>query len=74
MVALKDGKPTPVPRLVCRTREDKARYIQAKMRRELGINYREDRNAFLAQFDSMADSELDSLLPDEAKASDIQGI
>ena len=69
MVSLKDGKPTPVPRLICRTREDKARYIQAKMRRELGIKYREDRNSFLSQFDSMTDSELDALLPVEARVS-----
>ena len=69
IVALKDGKPTPVPRLICRTREDKARYIQAKMRRELGIKYREDRNAFLAQFDGMSDSELDALLPGDARSS-----
>lgn len=62
MIALKDGKPTPVPRLVCRTREDKARYIQAKMRREMGLRYREERDRFLHQFDNMDDSELDALL------------
>lgn len=66
MVALKDGKPTPVPRLVCRTREDKARYIQAKMRREMGLRYREERDRFLAQFEEMDDAHLDALIAGEA--------
>ena len=63
MVALVDGKPSPVPRLVCRTREDKARYIQAKMRREMGLKYRKERDAFLQQFEAMTDKELDALMP-----------
>lgn len=62
MVALKDGKPTPVPRLVCRTREDKARYIQAKIRRELGLKYREERDRFLQQYETMDDAALDALI------------
>lgn len=62
MVALKEGKPTPVPRLVCRNREDKARYIQAKMRREMGFKYREERDAFLHQFDTLDDAALDALI------------
>ncbi|HLK60597.1 MAG TPA: acyl-CoA thioesterase [Chthonomonadaceae bacterium] len=61
MIALKDGKPTPVPRLICRTREDKARYIQARMRREMGLRYREERDKFLQQIESMDDAELDAL-------------
>lgn len=65
MVALKDGKPTPVPRLVCRTREDKARCIQAKMRRERGLQYREERDRFLQQFETMDDAELDALLAEQ---------
>lgn len=62
MVALKDNKPTPVPRLICRTREDKSRFIQAKMRRELGLKYREETKEFLEQFNRMSDSELDALI------------
>jgi uncharacterized protein (TIGR00369 family) len=65
LVALKDGKPTPVPRLVCRTREDKARYIQAKMRREMGLRYREERDRFLQQFEDMDDAALDALIAGE---------
>jgi uncharacterized protein (TIGR00369 family) len=65
MVAIADGKPTPVPRLVCRTREDKARLIQARMRRELGLRYREERDRFLQQYEGMDDAELDALLAEQ---------
>ena len=68
MVALKDGKPTEVPRLVCRTREDKARYIQAKMRREMGIRYREERDRFLQQFADLDDAALDDLIAGKPNA------
>ncbi|HZT40569.1 MAG TPA: acyl-CoA thioesterase [Chthonomonadaceae bacterium] len=67
MVAIQEGKPVPVPRLVCRTREDKARYIQAKMRREMGLRYREERDRFLEQFANMSDSELDTLIAEQQK-------
>ena len=62
IISLKDGKPNPVPRLVCRTREDKARYIQAKMRREMSLRYREERDQFLQQVAGMDDAELDALI------------
>ena len=60
MVALVDGLPAPVPRLVCRTREDKARYIQAKIRRMLGQRYREERDRFREQYQAMDDAALDA--------------
>jgi acyl-CoA hydrolase len=66
MVAVTDGVPTLVPRLVFRTREDKARYIQAKMRREMGVRYREDRDEFVKQFADMSDEELDSLIAESS--------
>ena len=62
MVSLVDGKPNQVPRLICRTRADKARYIQSKMRREMGLRYREERDKFLQQFENMTDEELDGLI------------
>ena len=65
LVALKDSKPAKVPRLVCRTREDKARFIQAKMRREMGIRYREERDRFLSQVNGMDDAELDALIAEK---------
>jgi acyl-CoA hydrolase len=65
MVSLVDGKPQPVPRLIPRTREDKARYIQAKMRREMSLKYREERDRFLEQFSGMSDEELDALIVED---------
>jgi uncharacterized protein (TIGR00369 family) len=62
MVAIRDGRPASVPRLVPRTREDKARYIAAKMRREMGIRYREERDRFLREHENMDDAELDRLI------------
>jgi len=67
MVAMEGGKPAAVPRLVCRTREDKARYIQAKMRREMGLKYREERDRFLKQFDDMSDEDLDALIRESSQ-------
>jgi len=62
MVSLVDGKPNAVPQLICRTREDKAHYIQAKMRRDLSLRYRKERDSFLHQFDDMDDADLDALI------------
>lgn len=62
MVHLEEGKPAMVPRLLCRTREDKARYIQAKMRRELSLRQREERDKFLEQFEELPDDELERLI------------
>lgn len=62
MVAISNGKPTPVPKLICRTREDKARCIASKMRRVMGLKYREERDRFLSQYDQMDDAELDALI------------
>ena len=59
---VQNPRPRAVPKLICRTREDKARYIQAKMRRERGMEYRKERDAFLKQFDALTDGELDVLL------------
>lgn len=59
---IENPRPRPVPKLICRTRDDKARFIQAKMRRESGREYRTERDAFLKQFADLSDTELDALL------------
>ena len=43
MVALKDGRPCEVPRLIVETHEDKVRYLQAKLRREMIAKMRSHR-------------------------------
>ena len=62
---VENGRPRLVPRLVCRTRDDKARFIQARMRRERGMEYREERNQFLDEFAHLTDDALDALIPAE---------
>ena len=63
---VQNGRPRSVPALRCRTRDDKARYIQAKMRRERGIAYRKERDTFLQHFSTLSDSELDALISETA--------
>lgn len=46
MVAIKDGKPTPVPQLICQTREDRLRFLEGKLRREM-------RNKLTKHFDEV---------------------
>lgn len=61
-VALRDGRPAEVPRLRCETREDKIRFIEGHMRRQL---QRKEKAELDAQFESLrnaADEELDRLL------------
>lgn len=59
---IQDGRPRPVPRLICRTREDKVRHLQAKLRREHGLHYRRERERLLAELESLSDSDLDAQL------------
>jgi acyl-CoA hydrolase len=61
-VALRDGKAAPVLRLVPRTREGKARYLRAKERRDLGIQYREARQGAAARYDELEEDALDALI------------
>lgn len=62
MVALEDGRPSPVPRLVCETREEKVRFLEGKLRRE----FRQKRLAEVAEtrerLEQSSDAELDALL------------
>lgn len=61
-VALRDGKAVPIAPLVCRTREDKERYLRARMRREMGMRYREERQGLAGQFDDLDEAALDAMI------------
>jgi acyl-CoA hydrolase len=61
-VALRDGKAAPVPQLIARTREDKCRYLRARERRDLGVQYREARAGAAARYDDLDDAALDALI------------
>lgn len=64
---VQNGRPRPVPRLVCRTRDDKIRYIQARLRRQKSLQYRQERDAFLSQVDTLSDDELDARIAEEGR-------
>jgi acyl-CoA hydrolase len=59
-----DGRPTPVPRLVCETREEKVRFLEGFMRRRL----RQDRKAQLesvqSRLNGASDAEIESWFAD----------
>lgn len=66
MVAIKDEKPTPVPKLICETRDDKVRYLEGKLRREMRsvMNVNQQRMTF--GFMNATDEQLDDLLNSES--------
>lgn len=60
MVSITDGKPSPVPRLICETREDKLRFLEGKLRRELRGKQREEFDRVKGELLALDDTELDS--------------
>jgi len=62
MVALKDGRPTPVPRLLFESREDKLRFLEGKIRRELRKRQIAERERVFASYRDASDADLDRLL------------
>ena len=65
MVAIKDGKPTPVPRLICETRQDKIRYLEGRLRRELRGAHNSEFERTYRSFLEASDKRLDELLGQE---------
>jgi len=53
------GKPTPVPRLRVETREDKVKYLEGKLRRELREKQRLELENLIRQIHDLTDEELD---------------
>ena len=65
MVAIRDNRPVEVPRLVCETRDDKIRFLEGKLRRELRARHQEERALLYKQFQEADDAKLDRLLAQE---------
>jgi acyl-CoA hydrolase len=66
MVALDaNGKPVPVPQLLAESREDKLRFLEGKLRRELRNQQRLGLEAKIAQFSQASDEEIERLLQAE---------
>lgn len=60
MVAVEDGKPVPVPRLVCETREEKARFFEGAVRRRFRKERSEQIAALQARLAAASDAEIDA--------------
>jgi acyl-CoA hydrolase len=65
MVALRDNRPAEVPRLICETREEKIRYLEGRLRREMRTLHKEERERLAEEFKRATDDELDALLGSE---------
>lgn len=65
MVAIREGKPTPVPGLICETHEDKVRFLEGRLRRELRFKQREERQRIFDAYEAASDEELERLLAQE---------
>jgi acyl-CoA hydrolase len=63
MVAIDDnGKPVQVPKLHPESIEDKVRFLEGKLRRELRTRHREEFDTLAARFVSASQSELDAFI------------
>lgn len=62
MVALKDGKPNEVPRLIPQTREEKAQFLEGRLRRELRVKQKEEFERVIRAYTEAPEEELDTLL------------
>ena|SRR2546423_7787932 len=62
MVAIKDNKPVEVPRLICETREDKIRFLEGRLRRELRVVQKAEYERLAETFRSADEDELDTVM------------
>lgn len=65
-VAVRDGKPVPVPRLICETREEKMRFLEGRLRREIRAQQRADFERIAEKFRSASDEEMDRMMNSES--------
>lgn len=66
MVALKEGKPVEVPRLICENKEDKVRFLFGKVRRELRKGRLEELAALTERLENADESTLDGWMNDSS--------
>lgn len=66
LVALEDGKPSPVPKLICESGEEKRLYLEGMLRRELRQVRIAELQAIRSAIEMVDDQELDRLIEDPA--------
>lgn len=59
MVAIKDGAPVEVPRLICENREDRINFLEGKLRRDMRGRQKGDFDRMASAIRSMTDAELE---------------
>jgi acyl-CoA hydrolase len=65
MVAIKDERPTEVPRLVCETHEEKVAFLEGRLRREMRGVQRAEFEKLAARLRDLAPADLDRLIAAE---------
>jgi len=66
MVAVRDGKPVPIPPLICETRAEKLHFLEGRLRRELRKKHQEERDELAKKFRDASDEELDRLMASQS--------
>ncbi len=63
MVAIdSEGKPTPVPKLIAETRDEKMRFLEGRTRREMGKKQIANYEELKKKLESMSEAELDKII------------
>jgi len=62
MVAIKDGKPVPVPALICESHDDKVRFLEGKVRREIRASQRTEFALLSDKLKALNEPQLDELI------------
>lgn len=65
MVAIRDGKPTPVPPLSPQTRDEKEKFLQGRARREFRGRLTSELKALLERYATADEAELDRLIAEK---------
>lgn len=73
MVAIKENRPVEVPRLICETREDKVRFLEGRLRRELRESLRAERDRLFAALGGLDEQRLDALMSSQNPMQDLGG-
>lgn len=61
-VAIKDGKPVEVPRLVCESREEKIRFLEGRLRKEIRSQHKEEFERIAEGFRAASEDKLDHMI------------
>lgn len=70
MVAIEDGKPVPVPGLICETIDDKRKFLEGRLRREIRTERIAEMVDFSSRIQSFDEATLDRLINTDGQVRD----